>query len=148
MGWFFVNLLVPATLPLAILLALRLVDLPTPYSTRASPLRAVRDGQLGWVAMGFAASCTYELWGHLNTTAPASPEWTGYVFALSVVFLVLSGVLSMAGTLFPFDESKFQPVGFVDWLRHYKLFAGTAVSTVVTALLYALVHYSLPVAKN
>lgn len=91
MGWFFINLVVPATLPLVILLVLKLVDLPKPYSARSSPLRAVRDGQLGWVAMGFAASCTYDLWGHLHTTSNATPEWAGYVLALSVVFLVLSG---------------------------------------------------------
>lgn len=148
MGWFFINLVVPATLPLVILLVLKLVDLPKPYSARSSPLRAVRDGQLGWVAMGFAASCTYELWGHLQAASNAAPEWAGYVFALSLVFLVLSGVLSMAGTLFPFDESKLQPVGVVDWLVHYKLFAATAFSTVTTALLYALVHYHLPSVKT
>lgn len=144
MGWFFMNLVLPAVLPLVILLALKLVDLPEPYASRANLLRAVRDGQLGWVAMGFAASCTYELWEYVSGAKAGAPGWAGLVLTISVIFLALSGVLAMAGTLFPFDESKAKPSTWRGWLVYYKLFAATAFSVVLTGVLYALVHYALP----
>lgn len=144
MGWFFINLVIPATLPLAILLVLKLVDMPEPYATRASLLRTVRDGQLGWVAMGFSASCTYDLWGFVFGSKSAAPEWTGLVLTLAVIFLAMSGILTMAGTLFPFDDTNLVTRTWKEWLARYKLFAATALSTGMTAALYALVHYGLP----
>jgi len=148
MGWFFVNLLLPSTLPLAILLVLKLVDMPEPYASRGKLLRAVRDGQLGWVAMGFSASCTYDLWGYVFGAKSGAPEWTGVVLTVSIVFLLASGVLSMAGTLFPFDETKPAPRSKREWLVYYKLFTGTAVTTGISGALYALVHYGLPPATS
>ena len=148
MGWFFVNLVIPATLPLAILLCLKLVDIPEPYASRAKLLRAVRDGQLGWVAMGFSASCTYDLWGYVFGAKAGAPEWTGVVLTVAIVFLLAAGILSMAGTLFPFNETKPAPRSTGEWLVYYKLFVATAITTVVSGALYALVHYGLPQAAN
>lgn len=145
MGWIFVNLVIPATLPLWILMLLKLVDMPEPYAARAKLLRTVRDGQLGWVAMGFSASCTYDLYESLIGAKAGTPTWAGTVFAIAIILLMMSGVLSMAGTLFPFDESKVLPQSKKDWVAHYKLFVGTAITTALTASLYAMVHYNLPV---
>lgn len=144
MGWIFVNLIIPATLPVGILMLLNLVDMPEPYASRAKLLRTVRDGQLGWVAMGFSASCSYELFEAFAGAGKPGPTWAGAVFAIAIVFLMMAGILSMAGTLFPFDDSKAVPQSKKDWLVHYKLFVGTAVVTVFAALLYAVVHYNLP----
>lgn len=94
--------------------------------------------------MGFSASCTYDLWGFVFGSKAGAPEWTGLVLTFAVVLLALSGVLTMAGTLFPFDESKTLPTKWTGRLQYYKLFAATALSTVLTASLYALVHYGLP----
>lgn len=147
MGWFFINLVIPATLPLALLVLLKAVDMPEPYASRAKVLRAVRDGQLGWVAMGSSASCTYDLLGFVFGAKAVAPDWTGLVLTLAVSFLAFSGVLCMAGTLFPFDETKRQPRNWREWLLHYKLFSVTALSTVITASLYGLVHYGLPTSQ-
>lgn len=145
MGWILVNLVIPATLPLWILLLLKLVDMTDPYTERAKLMRTVRDGQLGWVAMGFSASCTYDLYEALVGSKAGAPSWAGTVFGMALVFLIASGVLSMAGTLFPFDESKSAPQGIKEWIGRYRLFVGTAITTAITASLYALVHYNLPV---
>lgn len=144
-GWIFVNLVIPATLPLLILAVVKVfADLKDPYASRAQLLRAVRDGQLGWVAVTFAASCTYELWGFFSGKKAGAPDWTGLVLFMACLFLLLSSLLATLGTLFPFDESKNQDDGFWGWMVHYKLFAGTLFSTVMTGALYALVHFGLP----
>lgn len=148
MGWFFITLVLPIALPVVILALLRCVDLPKPYSERAHPLRVVRDGQLGWIAMSFAASCSYELWAQVSGNRSATHDSAGLVLVVSVVLLVVSGVLSMAGTLFPFDESKVQGVGWKAWLVHYKLFAATAFCTALTTVLYTVVHFYLSVAPG
>lgn len=146
MGWFLINILMPMTLPLIFLLLVKLVDLPQPLASRAKPIRAVQDGQLGWVAMGFAASCTYELFDYLIGSKTGAPEWAGLVFAVSTVSLALSGFLSMLGALYPVDESAPKPTTRAAWVVHYRLFVGTLLATLITAVLFSLVHYGLPAA--
>lgn len=143
MGWFLVNIMVPVGLPLVLLFIAKSVDLPDPYASRTRLIKAVQDGQLGWVATVFAAACAYEL-DELKRTKGA-PEWADLVFLISLFFLIISGFLSMLGTLFPVDESKHREAGVLGWVRHYRMFVGTSLATVITAALLTLVHNSLPV---
>lgn len=147
MGWLFVNIVVPSTLPLVMLLAFKLVDLPAPYDARAKLLRAVQDGQLGWVAMCFAASCAYELFDYVFGSKQGAPSWAGFVLSLAIVTLVISAVVSVAGTLFPVDDSKPKPATQREWLSRYRLFISTDIVLLLTACLYCLVHYSLPASR-
>lgn len=125
------------------LVGAKFVDLPEPYASRARLIKAVQDGQLGWVAIVFAAACAYELLDQMQAKKGA-PTWAGLVFGISCVFLAISGFLATLGTLYPVDESKPAPTGVRTWLKRYRLFVGTAVATVVTAALFSLVHYTLP----
>lgn len=143
MGWFLINIALPIGVPLAFLLAAKLVDLPEPYASRTKLLNVVQDGQLGWVAIVFAAASAYDLFARMQDNPPA-PAWAGQVFAISCVFLATSGLLAMLGTLYPVDESLPPVAGFRNWLLRYRLFLGTAFATIITASLLSLVHYALP----
>lgn len=143
MGWFLINILLPVCVPLAFLLAARLVDLPEPYASRTKLLKVVQDGQLGWVAIVFAAASAYDLFARMQNEPPA-PVWAGQVFTISCVFLATSGLLAMLGTLYPVDESLPPVSGWWPWIVRYRLFLGTAFATMITASLLSLVHYELP----
>jgi hypothetical protein len=132
------------TLPLFFLALAKLVDLPAPVAARTKLIRAVQDGQLGWVAMGFAASCTYELLEFLMGSKGGAPEWAGIVFAVSISSLAISGFLAMLGTLYPVDDSLPTPSTRGEWMMRYRLFVGTLMATFITAILFGLVHYALP----
>lgn len=132
------------TFPLIFLLLAKLVDLPQPSASRVKLIRAVQGGQLGWVAMGLAAPCSYELLNYLIGRKNGAPAWAGLVFALSGIILAVSGFLLMMGTLYPADESKPKPVTPLAWVRHYWLFVSTLLTTLITAALLSLVHYILP----
>lgn len=142
MGWFLLNILMPMTLPLFFLLLAKLADLPPPVAARAKLIRAVQDGQLGWVAMGFAASCTYELFDSTFGKKNA-PEWAGLVFLVSIAFLAISGFLSMLGTLYPVNNALPPPATMRERARRYRLFLGTFLATLITATLFGLVHQAL-----
>lgn len=144
MGWFLINIFMPMTLPLIFLLLAKLVDLPQPSASRAKLIRAVQDGQLGWVGMGFAASSTYELLEYLMGGKKGAPEWAGVVFAVTIGSLALSGFLSMLGTLYPVDDTLPAPATLGAWMMRYRLFVGTLLATLITAVLFGLVHYTLP----
>lgn len=142
MGWFLINILLPVCLPLAYLLGAKLVDLPEPYASRTKLIRAVQDGQLGWVATAFAAASVHEL---LERLPPRTEEttWIDLVFALSCVLLAVSGFLAVLGTLFPLKESKVQPHGPREWIQHYRLFISTSIVTALSATFLSLAHYAL-----
>lgn len=144
MGWFFVNIVLPIVVPLAFLFLAKFVDLPEPYASRAKLIRAVQDGQLGWVAIGFAAACAYEILEEMSRNPAGAPAWAGLVFGIACVFLAVSGFLATLGTLYPVDESQPAPTDVLSWVRRYRLFLGTAVATLVTAALFSIVHYALP----
>ncbi|MDO8298956.1 hypothetical protein [Lacisediminimonas sp.] len=143
MGWFFVNIVIPATLPLFFLLLAKLADLNPDSSSRTNPIRAVQDGQLGWVGMGFAASGAYDLLSHLLGKRATTPDWAGVVMAVLTLCLAVSAFLAMLGTLHPVAQAKRLDC-FTGWIRHYRLLVVTGFVTLSTAFLYSLVHYALP----
>lgn len=76
MGWVFVNIILPVAVPmLFMLLAETLVSLPQAAAKRGRILLLVKDGQLGWVALGFSASCSYDAFMYLNRPDVAAPPF-------------------------------------------------------------------------
>ena len=149
MGWFFINIILPITVPFLFLLAAKFAELPEPYASRTKIIRAVQDGQLGWVALVFAAACSYELLERIRIEKESAPSWAEPVLAIAYFFLALSGFLATLGTLYPVDVTKPIPKGKKVWARHYRMFLGTAFATFTTAALFSLVHYTIPTAcKN
>jgi hypothetical protein len=141
MGWLLVNIIVPATLPLLFLCLARLVDLRNDILLRANPLVAIRDGQLGWVSIGYAASGTYDLLEHVLDHKPI-PEWAGVVLTMLILLTMLSAFLAMLGSLHPSRCLKVEQ-GLVACLRQYRLMLATLVLTTASAWFYSFVHFAL-----
>jgi hypothetical protein len=57
MGWFTITILLPCLAPLLASLTFKLLTLPE--GAEASPMKAFRDGQLCWTALGFCAAAQY-----------------------------------------------------------------------------------------
>lgn len=141
MGWILVNLLLPATLPLLFMTMMRLGSLPEPFLTRSGLLRIIQDGQLGWVAMSFAAASTYDLWQLMSREEVLRSAWSGILFSLGVILMVVSAVFSIAGTLFPIDHRPRRFGTLAGWLLHYKLRVGSITILYLAAVLYSTIHF-------
>lgn len=144
MGWLIVNILLPISLPLGFLLLAKLVNLNEPTRSRSRLIRVVQDGQLSWIAMGFAASTTYEMFEALVQKTSASPVAVGLVFGTSALILASAGFVATLGTLFPVDDALPVPGRWAEWVVRYRLFVVSAAATGITASLYTLVHFYLP----
>jgi antibiotic biosynthesis monooxygenase (ABM) superfamily enzyme len=77
-----------------------------------------------------------------------APEWAGTVLVISSLFLMIMGFLAMLGTMFPVEESNSYPKNRKEWIKRYRLLVGTVLSTIITASLYTLVHFTLPNASH
>lgn len=144
MAWFLINIILPIAAPLVYLLGAKLVDLPEPYASRAKLIRAVQDGQLGWVATVFAAASLYELSQRLQDLGKAA-LWAQLMLAISCASLAISGFLAVLGTLYPLKESKLMPTGWRSWCRHYRLFITSLLATLITAALFSLAHFAFSI---
>lgn len=143
MGWIFVNILLPIIVPMFFMLGSKLVDLSPEAEARAQLLRAVQDGQLGWVSMGFSASCSYDLINYMTDGKPHTAGWPPTVLGVSFGLLALAGFLAALGTLYPVDVTVAAPTSWRARLRHYRMFVGTSLSTALSATLYIVVHYQI-----
>lgn len=145
MGWFFINIILPLAVPAAFMLLARFANLPPEAAVRTSLYTLVQNGQLGWVALGFSASCGYEAYAYLLSAAGSTnpPAWIGAVLMASAVFVAVSGFLAALGALFPAEGSEAPLSGSEPW-RSHALFAATAVATAVCAVLRCIVHFYLP----
>jgi hypothetical protein len=146
MGWFFINIVLPVAVPAAFMLLARFANLPPEVADRTSLRTLVQDGQLGWVALSFSASCGYDVFAHLLRASGAllPPAWVGMVLVASVVFIAASGFLAALGALFPAERSWPAMPGSAPWRRRHALFAATAVCAVFCATLRCVVHFYLP----
>lgn len=143
MGWILVNIVLPISLPLVYMLAAKLVDLAPEVRVRTRLLRAVQDGQLGWVTMGFSASCAYDIVHYTNDGKAHGLAWLPAALALSLALLTLAGFFAALGTLFPVDVALPPPRSSGAWFRRYRLFVTTAACTLVSASIFATVHVKL-----
>ena len=123
----------------------RFANLPPEAAARTSLYTLVQNGQLGWVALGFSASCGYEAYAYLLSAAGNAnpPTWIGAVLLASAVFVAVSGFLAALGALFPAEGNGAPASGIGQW-RSHALFAATAVATVFCATLRRVVHFYLP----
>ena len=146
MGWFVVNIVLPVFVPTAFMaLAGRVPTLPPEVAARTKLLLLVQDGQLGWVALGFSASCFYETLDYLAHSGPASPAWIQAALGLSLITLVASGFLAALGALFPAGDAYPEQAVRRSWVRSNFLFWMTSVILFTAATVRCTVHYNLSV---
>jgi hypothetical protein len=129
MGWFLSNIVVPILAPLCVSLLFYCLPLSRAQRKRLSPLRAVKDGQLCWVALAYSAAGIYDLYGRMD--AP-------WLFGTLLATLVASSLLASAGTLFQtsvgarFDENR---------LLHFRCLVASLVLTIVAAAGLTFAHF-------
>jgi hypothetical protein len=146
MGWFIVNILLPVSVPLMFMKLAGLVPtLPPEVAARTSLLLLVKDGQLGWVALGFSASCIYDTLAYLLRMGAGSPLWLQAVLGLSLATLVLSGLLAVLGGLFPLSGSLSEVHAWSRWVETYRVFLITVVLMAAAATMRCAVHYNLSI---
>lgn len=144
MGWFIVNILVPLGVPAMFMALAKLIPLPPVIKARTRLMILVQDGQLGWVALGYATSCAYDGTIYLVKVGAQAVFWAAPCLALAILLIVVSGFMAALGALFPYDNTQAPPSSFRIALKQYSTFVGTLVATIFTIVLYVMVHFKLP----
>ena len=135
--WHFVNIVLPALLPIAIVMAVWFFPLPAPHHKLANPWVAVKDGQLAWAALGMCTAAFYEL--RHPSPGMVLPTSRETVFFWLLLFATgWSGLAAAFGPVFPTHTQA--PPGFVAKLVHYRVFGNSLVLTIFAGWLYATVH--------
>ena len=140
--WHFVNLFVPALLPLVFLAAFSLFDLSKTAKVRAHPLAAIKDGQLSWAGLGMCVNGLYEL-HHLPPEAVLNTPWPTVAFWLMVAMMMLHAFIAALGPIFP--TKRVQHLGFRKTAMHYRVLIASALLTLAAASVYSLIHLTTQV---
>jgi len=139
MGWIAINLVLPVLAPL--LLVFLAGSVCTPHGklrSRLRMIRAVKDGQLGWLAVAFSAHSIYEL-----ARIDSRPNWAGLLLASGIAVLTASSLLSVFGTLFPVPQLGKQRCTLLARFFHYRLLNATVLLVLASAILESVVPFSL-----
>ncbi|NRR33773.1 hypothetical protein HSX11_26690 [Oxalobacteraceae bacterium] len=144
MGWFLVTIVAPLAAPMVFMLLSRLLSLPATAAARTKLIILVQDGQLGWVALGFATACTYEVYTYVSKVGEKAVAWAHIALAIALITIVAAAYMAAVGALFPLDAASSRPRTRREWCRTYAAFLGTAIATAIAIVLYSLVHYKLP----
>jgi len=128
MGWFAITILLPCLAPLLASLTFKLLTLPE--GVAASPMKAFRDGQLCWTAIGFCAAGQYEL-----AQQHVGPGWP---HGLLTVILVLSSLLAAGGAMFPTAARCSSR-----WLVRYRCFVSSIALALIAGATYCAIHFEL-----
>lgn len=102
-----------------------------------SPMRLVKDGQLSWAALLFAAAALYERDEALQRFGHQS---SGFATSLAALMLVLNAIVPLCGLIFPTNmlsvRLKTRAV-----LAHYKLLLCSSAFAAMSAFCYSGVHF-------
>lgn len=136
-GWFdewrFVNLVLPAVLPLFVLIV--------PYFISGNPLGSpwvtVKDGQLAWAALGMCTAAFYDL-RHPSSGMNVPADWEHVHFWILLLATLGSAVYAGVAPMYPTGAVK--PLGFWAGVKHFRVFGLSVALTIYMAYLYAEVH--------
>lgn len=137
MGWFFVTIIVPVFSTIGVLFLMKLIPAPKEYKEKAEVIKAVRDGQLGWVVVGIGSGLLYE--------AFSLKEPNHVVTTLVIVLIGANAFLSGFGIMFPFNEQDRPPKSATLWekAKAYSMLTGTSVCLVLVSFLFTVHHFVL-----
>ena len=141
-GWFLVNIAAPVLLPVIGILPLRLLPLPVPPASLRL-MATVKDGQLCWAVIAMGAATIYELWEAI-IAHKAIPDWAGLAFAGTILVMLPAMLVAAGGAVFTTPLVAAPPGGLIGWIGYYKVFAGSAVMTVIASFAYTILHFSIP----
>jgi len=127
MFWLFTSIVLPSMAPVACMWLVFVVARGD-FKDKLHPMRAVKDGQLGWVSLAFCGSAIYEL-----------PPDVGS--ARSTIYLVALGLIGIS-TLWAI-WGVVQPAEFPSTNPEEKLlFRLTLGLTLISAVLFVAVHFA------
>lgn len=111
-----------------------------PTATPPNIIQLTKDGQLGWVGAGFSGSTLYELMQPGAGKVMSLDAGAGYVMTAAIAFLGFSSFLAAGGAIFPVVYPM--PAGN-KWSKHFQLLVKSTLLTILSAVLYGLVHYGI-----
>lgn len=137
MGWFFANILVPIFSTIGVLLIIQRAPVPQEYREKASVIRAVRDGQLGWVVIGIGSNLAYEVF--------SQPQPTYWIATLAILLILGNALLSGISIMFPFQDKDTPPkdASWGEKLNTYQVLRDTSASLVAISSLSCAHHFLL-----
>ena len=142
MGWLFVNVVLPALSPLA-LMAIIFMPWRRKFDAKSQELvnflSPIKDGQLCWAGLAFCAAALYEM----HETAGAAKALAGHDGMLEVAFIVLiiiNSSFAAGGAVFPAELPRPPGIGISE---HFPVLLWSAFASGVSAGLFALVHFEL-----
>lgn len=136
MGWIIVSLVLPIMTPFLFYWVLK----GFAFTSRPKVIQMVKDGQLGWVGVGFACSTLYELFEPGPGKQMSMDAGAGYAIAGAIVFLCASSAIAAVGTMLPVTYPK--PAS-IAWAKHFEVLIKSVALTIFSAVLYGLVHYGI-----
>ena len=135
--WHLVNIVLPAALPVAVLLVLWFFPLPSPHHHLANPWVAVKDGQLAWAALGMCTTAFYEF-RHPAQGIKPPPEWENVFFWVLLGATSVSALYAAVAPVFPTSTTR--PIGILKNVWHFRVFFGSVILVGLTGWLYSAVH--------
>jgi len=152
--WSFVNIFLPALLPVIVLLVLSIFDLGATANSNANPFVAVKDGQLAWAGLGMCINAMYEL-RHPSeklTLVKAAIDALFWELICAILILTLIAALGpVFTTSMTVPAASSRPAGFLancwwfvvrGWrvIMHFKIFFVTVPLTLLSGFLYWKTH--------
>ncbi|XLZ70528.1 hypothetical protein ABT364_00775 [Massilia sp. SR12] len=137
MGWFLVNILLPLIAPVLVFAILKVLPMPQANRDALSFLIPVKDGQLCWAAIAFAASALYEIGTGRSVLGAV---FVGYVQGCAVLLLSMASIVAAGGAIFRTQSRK---PATVPWARHYSTLLTSIVLVVWAALVRVVVQFGL-----
>jgi hypothetical protein len=109
-GWLSSNILAPVLIPVLGLTIGKALPLEAKYAKKTHWMSQFRDGQLGWVAVAWAAGIFYDI---LIVTVPLTPYLK--LNLLAAVFLGFGGMVISAGGAIESDPAAAPRKRFLVW---------------------------------
>jgi hypothetical protein len=139
-GWLSITLAVPAIAPLFGVLVFAILPIPNKSPLPLSLLQTVKDAQLCWAAIAYCASALYEIYEPSDGKPVAVHGAVGSLTAGAIILLLISSMVAAGGATFP------TPIGVpqnTKWWKHYSALLNSIWITVLSAALYAVIHYGI-----
>lgn len=143
--WQWVNLFLPAILPLFLLGVVMLFHLGPTQRIQANPWASVKDGQLSWVALGMCTAAFYELRHPAPLVAVHADYQTLYTYVL-LMGMLGSAVYAAFSPVFPTPPAHIS--GVRAWLFHHRVFVISVALVLGAGVVYNEVHELTQVEKR
>lgn len=136
-GWFFANVLIGAFFPVVAMALMHLLKKIQHGNQSISYTAPFRDGQLGFVCVGWVVSAIVEIlkW---------SIEHPGTSLVVYTILLMasafVSALVAAAGAVSPVAVPSVAPEPGWRWIGAYPAFTASAVLCVITLPLTAIIH--------